>query len=111
MKDEEAGLFDQRFRLSYLPFTFYFLLFTFGLPAAAAASAAAVVTTTAATTATAPEATALFTRPCFVHDDVPTVILGAVELCDGVVGIILTRHLDKPKTAGAARLAIKNNIR
>src|SRR5688572_17229819 len=79
------------------------------LPASATAvstATAAVTTSAAATTAT----TAVLARAGFVDDQVATVVFGAVELGDRVVGGIFGRHLDEAEAARTARLAIHNDI-
>jgi hypothetical protein len=82
------------------------------LPASATAvsTATAAVTTSAAATTATTATTAVLARAGFVDDQVATVVFGAVELGDRVVGGIFGRHLDEAEAARTARLAIHNDI-
>ena len=74
---------------------------------AAAAVAPATAAAAATATVTAAAATATFlTRAGFVDGQRTAVDVLAVDLADGIGGILLGRHGDKGKTAGLARDAV-----
>src|SRR5690349_11596033 len=73
----------------------------------AVVSAATVSTVTAATTTPTAATTAFLTRSGFVHSQIATVKVGAVETVDCFVCIVLA-HFHKSKSFGSASVAIRN---
>jgi hypothetical protein len=74
--------------------------------AALTAASAAAVRASAAATAAAAKATPFRAWPSFVHDEITTAQVGAVEGADRLFSLIFVGHLDEGKSAGATRLAI-----
>lgn len=79
---------------------------TAAAPAAAAAATAAAAEAAATTTATA----TLLARAGFVDDEGAAAHVGAVHRGDGLAGLFIVGHLDEAEAAGAAGLAVDDDL-
>ncbi len=87
------------------------MLLPTAVAAVVAASAAATTATASAAITTAAAATAtILAWAGLVDDHIAAVIFLTVELRDRRGRIVIRRHLDKPETARAARLAVHHDI-
>jgi hypothetical protein len=81
-------------------------------PATTAATAVAAAATTAVATATASAAAAATTAILsFLHGDLTSLDVAAVDLFDRLAGLILGRHLDEAEAARTSRFAIRDDLR